>query len=327
MAYITIDDLRDEGFDACGHSDRRMQKAITQAEKFVERITGRWFEPRELTIDLDGQRTFEQLVEFPIIDVFELRHVANDGSATEIVPVGEYALFNRHVRQGLLQPDDRENARISFKRFEDDILVRPPTGAASAFPEFSRFFDKNFQNVRVFGLFGFTDPDFTAGRTVATDGADAITTSPNRITMTNGAFTSLDLASKPVIAGSASNDGTVTVRRIISSTVIEVAETLVPEGDGFTLTIPTFPQGGETPEEIKRATLLLAAKRLGKLATEDPIEDALSGGRVRRMKVRDQEIQFSADSRVANGEASWSGDPEVDSILASYMRPPRIGAA
>lgn len=326
MAYITIDDIRDEGFAACAFPDRRVTKAIRQAEKFIERITGRWFEARELTINLDGHRSFEQLLDIPIIDVFELRHVANDGSAEEVVPTTEYVVFNRHVSEGLLVPDDRDNPRVSFKKFEDDFLVRPPTGAASAFPAFARFFESNLQNVRINGIFGYTDPDYSAGRTVATDAGDSIA-APNTITMTNGAFSALDLGSRPVIAGSASNDGTVTVRRVISPTQIEVAETLVSEGNGFTLTIPTFPQGGETPEEIKRATLLLAAKRLGPLATEDPIEDALSGGRVRRMKVRDQEIQFSGDSRVESGEASWSGDPEIDTILASFMRPPRIGAA
>jgi hypothetical protein len=327
MAYISIDDLRDEGFPSCDFPDRRANKAIKQAQAFIERITGQWFEPRELTLTLDGWANFEHVMDVPIISVFELRFRNNDGTAPHIVDPAEYAVYNRHLSQGLLNPDDRQNPLLAFKRFGDDSIHRHDvTRVSRAFPEFSRFFERNKQNVQVQGVFGFTDPDFTAGRTVASDGGDSIT-APNTIVMTNGAFTSRDIGTTPAIAGSAANDGTVTVRRIINATTIEVAETLVTEGSGFTLVLPTFPQGGVTPEEIKRATLLLAAKRLGKIAFEDPVEDAISGGRVRRMKVRDQEIQFSADTRVANGEAIWSGDPEIDTILASYMRPPRIGAA
>ena len=325
--YITIEDIRDEGFAACDFDDRRVTKAITQAQAFIERVTGQWFEPRELTLTLDGWANFEQLLDVPIIAAFELRFRNNDGSAPSIVNPTEYAVYNRHVSQGLLSPDDRQNPRLSFKQFGDDSVHRNDvTRVSRAFPEFSRFFEQNKQNVQVLGSFGFTEPDYSAGRTVASDASDAIT-APNTIVMTNGAFTALDIGSTPAIAGSASNDGTVTVRRVVSSTTIEVGETLVTEGSGFTLVQPTFPQGGVTPVEIQRATTLLATKRLGRLAFEDPVEDAISGGRVRRMKVRDQEIQFSADSRVANGEAIWSGDPEIDSILASYMRPPRIGAA
>lgn len=327
MAYITIDDVRDEGFAACDFQDRRVTKAIAQAQAFIERITGQWFEARELTIQTDGWANFEHLLDVPIISVFEMRFRNNDGSAPHIVDPAEYAVYNRHVSQGLLNPDDRQNPLIAFKRFGDDSVHRHDvTRVSRAFPEFSRFFERNKQNVQVQGVFGFTDPDYTAGRTVASDAGDSIT-APNTIVMTNGAFTNLDIGSTPTVAGSVSNDGAVTIRRVLNATTIEVAETLVTEGSGFTLTVPTFPQGGVTPVEIKRATTLLAAKRLGKIAFEDPVEDAISGGRVRRMKVRDQEIQFSADSRVANGEAVWSGDPEIDSILATYMRPPRIGAA
>jgi hypothetical protein len=327
MPYCTIDDLRDEGYEKCDFSDRRVEKALASATATIERLTGRWFEPRELTVVVDGYATFQQLLELPLIKVWELRFQANDGSAEELVDPLDYAVYNRHVAQGLTQPDDRDNPRITFKKFENEIYHHPVAGGAAAFPEFSRFFASNFQNVKVLGHFGFTDPDFTHGRAIATNAGDAITAT-SRIKMVLGLFTSVDLGSRITLAGAGANDGTYTIRRIVSTTEIDVEETTLVAGvAGFTATIAQFPQAGITPPEIERACMLLTAKRLVSRAEADPLEEALASGRVRQMSVRDQSISLAGDSRIESGEASLTGDPEIDSILVQYTRPPRLGAA
>ncbi len=126
--YCLIQDLRDEGFEQV--SDARIARCIELASRYIESVTGRFFEPRRQSLTLDGGGTCELLLDQPIIAVESV-----DGRPAAVV-------YGRHLSQGLALPDDRESPRLR--------LAAP----------------RGHQNVRVSGLFGYTEPDGSlAGRT------------------------------------------------------------------------------------------------------------------------------------------------------------------
>lgn len=88
----------------------------------------------------------------------------------------------------------------------------------------------------------------------------------------------------------------------------------------------TEPDGsfvGRTPLLIQRVTMMLAARSMSTLASPD--EDALNSGRVKRLKTKDQEIEYERDPR--DRTSTFTGDPEIDSILTAFRRPLKFGAA
>jgi hypothetical protein len=126
--YCMLQDLRDEGFGPDAVSDARLTRAIALASRTIERVTGRFFEPRRQRIELDGRGSNGLLLDEPIIAIEKIE-IGGGG------PVPGATVYNRHITQGLMLPDDRQNPRIRFGF---------PCGA---------------RNVRVTGLFGYTEPD------------------------------------------------------------------------------------------------------------------------------------------------------------------------
>jgi hypothetical protein len=126
--YCMLQYLRDEGFSPEAVNDTRLARAIALASRTIERITGRFFEPRRQRIELDGLGSSELLLDEPIIAI-ERIDIGGGG------PVSGATVYNRHITQGLMLPDDRQNPRIRLGF---------PCGA---------------RNVRVTGLFGYTEPD------------------------------------------------------------------------------------------------------------------------------------------------------------------------
>ena len=56
-AYATIDDLRAEGVTATQATDSRLTGLIEEASRTIDRITGWFFSPQEMTLTLDGRGT------------------------------------------------------------------------------------------------------------------------------------------------------------------------------------------------------------------------------------------------------------------------------
>lgn len=151
-AYAMVSDLRDEGFTTAQLSDVRAQTTIVAASRMIERFTGRVFVPVPKTINADGKGSAALLLDEPIVAVNALTidddYYTGIGSSTvsDLLRV-----YNRHVRDGLTMPDDRENPRIEF--FHADGFGRNVSyGARMVFP-------RGQQNVHVDGVFGYTDPD------------------------------------------------------------------------------------------------------------------------------------------------------------------------
>lgn len=245
--FALVSDLRDEGVTVTALPDVRARHLLMLASLEVVRFTGRTFGPRYLSSMRDGRGGSILQLEEPIIAVEELVVGADSAIDTTTAPIDRvaYRVYNRHVSEGLLQPDDRENPKLEFRGYASLPRVTSYIDGAR--------FTEGQQNVRVSGVFGYT------------------------------------------------------------------------EFDGS-------PTGG-VPPLITRATMLLVA-RLSPLIG-DPnsgIGDSTSW-KVVEEQTRDQRVRFADLGSTAAAKSgtslrgAFTGDPEIDTILASYARGPRFAAA
>ena len=129
--YCSVADLRAEGVTDKQASDTRLQALLQEASRTIERITGWFFEPRSLTLRLDGRGTATIEPPYPPIKLDKLQVGGSDLSlaADDLVMVG-----------APVQP-----------RFDAPRLTR----CFGTFP-------KGRGNVTAQGTWGYTEPDGTA---------------------------------------------------------------------------------------------------------------------------------------------------------------------
>ena len=144
--YCRRRDIRNEGFAPEQVSTARLNELIELASSYIETVTERFFEPRAQTITEDGTGSCRLLLGEPIIDIESVEILGQDSvPASGAIDPAEYRVYNRHLTQGLLKPDDRDNPQI--------VLIGSE-------------FHRGAQNIRIVGLFGYTEPDESAtGRT------------------------------------------------------------------------------------------------------------------------------------------------------------------
>lgn len=147
VGYCTVQDLRDEGVSATLYPDSRLETAIIVASLLIDQFTGRWFEPRTLDFTMDGSGVASLHLDQPIIS---LAAALIDDVA---LAASDVVVYNRHITQNLLQPDDRENPRVEIRQPLDDELL---------FKLGLKVWPRGQQNIRLQGEFGYTDYDGTA---------------------------------------------------------------------------------------------------------------------------------------------------------------------
>lgn len=159
--YASIDDARNAGITESMISDSSLSDAIQNAQSFIDVTTKRHFLPISKTLKIDCPKTVTLVVPEPIvrIDSIELEELAGDGNtpATTAYDVGYLRIYNRHLTQGLLSPDDRNFPRI----------VVPP----EHFPRYRwmSVFSRSRQQIKLTGVFGYTElrPSDEIGETSA----------------------------------------------------------------------------------------------------------------------------------------------------------------
>lgn len=163
--YAFVSDLRGEGVTVAEASDARLQQLIALASRYVERITGRFFEPRFQTFSLDGSGGRALPLGHPVVAV-EGVFIDSSPFSPGDLPVDPfvYRVYNRHLTQGLLLPDDRDDPKLEFIHGSDLGGVRfEPVGALGLA---SLVWPRGQQNVTLRGVFGYTEPDGSpTGRT------------------------------------------------------------------------------------------------------------------------------------------------------------------
>lgn len=134
MAYCTVAELRDEGVSD-PPTDAALERRIALGTALIDKWTGRWFEPRTLTILADGTGAAALLLGQPIISISSVRL-----SASDTIDLEQVRIYNRHL-SGFLDPDDRENPRIEWLALDHGSWPR------------------GRHNLEIEGIFGYTDPD------------------------------------------------------------------------------------------------------------------------------------------------------------------------
>lgn len=132
MSYCNIDDLRAEGFSLDDFSDEEIALLIEQSGILIEKITGQFFEPRTMTIRLDGRGGKNLLLPVFLIDGETIRI---DG---EEISNEDYILYNRFF------PDDRRYPKI-FR---------------------SKGWPVGKLNIEVTGTFGYVEEDLTTPKDI-----------------------------------------------------------------------------------------------------------------------------------------------------------------
>lgn len=238
IGYTTISAMREEGVTEAQASDNRLITLIARASRLIEMYTRRWFEPRSHTFLMDGHGGHILQLEIPIIRISAVRLLDYDDPSGELgddLDLDQLRIYNRHISQRLLMPDDREDPRIEW------ITV-----AGRRFGIIGGHFPQGSQNVLVSGVFGYTEPD----------------------------------------------------------------------GSPY----------GRTPVDIELATQMLVVRNLAKLADVSGRQEAALASRVTEMRTRDQSISYSSAGGNNGRLGRFTGDPEIDAIIAQYVRPPTMAA-
>lgn len=156
--YCALYDLREEGVPSA-LTDRRVQAAIVQASRYVEMFTCRRFAPEHKELRLDGHDSRALLVGEPIVAVGTITISLNTAVQVLQEPVEQdyVKVFNRHLTQGLLRPDDRDSPRIEFWHGADLAGVQWQQSSIIRLDQFLWPFGQ--QNITIDGVFGYTEPD------------------------------------------------------------------------------------------------------------------------------------------------------------------------
>lgn len=145
--YATVADMYDAGLDPDTYTVKTVRGALAKATALIERWTGRRFRAEYKTLRVDGGGGMKLRLREPIIAVesIDIRDEFLNSFMQSELEAGLH-IYNRHIRLGMLQPDDRNNPRIDYS------YGTRPLGALG-------YFGDGAQDIEVTGVFGYTEPD------------------------------------------------------------------------------------------------------------------------------------------------------------------------
>ena len=165
-AYAQLTDLLAAGFPVGdptpvgGFSPDDARRALLRATAYINDITRRFFEPRYQVLDVNGKGGPVLQIEPPIAGLTDVSFTFTTFSPADLpIEEGDLRVYNRHLRQGMVRPDDREDPRIEFLRTPVYRYPRAQLmGETDLLSSYVGFVDSQ-QNVKLRGVFGYTDPD------------------------------------------------------------------------------------------------------------------------------------------------------------------------
>ncbi|MGD8720019.1 MAG: hypothetical protein PVH29_14505 [Candidatus Zixiibacteriota bacterium] len=108
MPYCDIDDVRAEGVDSSSADDARVSFLIDLSTRYIDRVTGQFFESRRRTHTLDGPGVDTLFFRVPIVDL--VRVVVDDTTAADLAAF--VADERRLIRRGAAFPRGRGNVVV-----------------------------------------------------------------------------------------------------------------------------------------------------------------------------------------------------------------------
>jgi hypothetical protein len=165
-SYAQVQDMLDNGFPLGspappgGFSFTDAARALERATALVDRITSRYFEARYREYDLDGKGGPAIQTEHAIVGLTDVAFTFTTFTPADLpIETGDLRVYNRHIRQQLLEPDDRNDPRIEFLRTPNFRFPRAQVlGEVDLLSSFIGFTESQ-QNVKCRGIWGYTDPD------------------------------------------------------------------------------------------------------------------------------------------------------------------------
>ncbi len=279
MAYITEAELTAEGITLVAGDPRGL---IPRAQAQVERVTGRIFEPRAMTLTVNGSGTSWLHFGNPIIAITS---IAEDGT---LVDADGYIIHNRHL-SGVTSPDDRIDPTVELY--------------ADAFEPGERsVWSEGVGNYEITGIFGYTDwdghsdlilPYKTQPATLHNFSVGDVVTG-----VTSGATGTI------MADADAGTTGTLTLSGVTGHFID--SETITDTHVGTAKANITTYWQGVTPRAIKVATMLYVKKFM--LLVGSPLFSAAY--------LRDAE---EGDTKAL--PYTITGDRMIDEILSDFMRP------
>lgn len=154
--YCTVESLAAEGFPA-SFSAAQTQTAIVRASRYVEHFTGRTFVPVRKVLRVDGTSSRALMLDEPIVAMEDVQ-IADPLGGIVIID-NTMQIYNRHIREGLLNPDDRDNPKLEFLHGNDLAGVNEDASHAARNFLVDCTWPRGRQNVYLTGVFGYTEPD------------------------------------------------------------------------------------------------------------------------------------------------------------------------
>jgi hypothetical protein len=149
MGYITDDEVIgawDPAQTIPAAAD--INASIDLFSKFIDRVTRQWFEPRTLTVYLDGNGGNTIYLPVPVISITSMY---TNSDFTNALETTEYAVYSDVGFE-----DDRRNPRISLVSEDSDFFARVANDNLNHYP--GPTFWKGRRNIKLVGSFGFVEP-------------------------------------------------------------------------------------------------------------------------------------------------------------------------
>lgn len=164
-SYAQLQDMLDQGFPVGnpapvgGYSFVQARRALLRASRFIEEITGRFFTPRYTAYDFDGRGGSILQVEHPIVGLTHVGFTFSTWRPADLpIQEGDLRVYNRHIRQNLTNPDDRQDPRVEFLRVAESSY-RDLVYSSADLLSSNIGFAESQQNLKLIGVWGYTDYD------------------------------------------------------------------------------------------------------------------------------------------------------------------------
>lgn len=127
---------------------KQIQVTLMDVSRQIQDLTGRFFDPTFLSMELNGTSAGALPIGDPVIGISSLSFIGG-GPAEQLldIDITFLRIYNRHLT-GLINPDDRDNPRVEFST---DLLP----GKILAQGRFAQ----GRKNIQLEGVFGYTEPD------------------------------------------------------------------------------------------------------------------------------------------------------------------------
>jgi hypothetical protein len=150
IGYLSTRQALGDSFVASTVTRQALHRLISEASYSIEMWTKRWFEPRYVSLSVEGRESEILLLRSPIVAIEDIYAIWQTTDGTDSYKFDQYLykVYNRHLNGGAQEADDRRHPKL---------VLTYASGTLAYLANFA--FPYGNQNLQVTGVFGYTDPD------------------------------------------------------------------------------------------------------------------------------------------------------------------------